>query len=693
MYITWDKFDVGWYSSIPAQKRKKGNQSTSQKYYYKDIITAFDIETTYIKEIDQSVMYIWQWQFGSETTVIGRSWYDFKKFIKALEEQMLPDERLVVFVHNLSFEFQFISGILEFDPEQVFAIEHRKVLKATYDKKIEFRCSYLQTNMSLRAFCEKMGVKNYKLKMDYKKRRYWYTDLTPKEMAYCLNDVRGLVEALEKEMKRDGDNLYTIPLTSTGYARRDAKKAMRSVSRTYIQKQVPDWEVYELLKDAFRGGNTHASRFYSGLTVKDVKSVDISSSYPDCICNEKYPVSKFFIIDDPSKEKLEELIFTKHRAVLCRCALRNVELKDDLYPVPYLAVSKCKGILNGVYDNGRIISADVIGLTTFNDVDYRILKEQYKFDIIPLTIAHARYGKLPDKYVKTVISYYQNKTDLKDKPGDDEHTAEFYALLYNKYKALLNALYGLMAQDPVKLDVKYVDMKELFEDATKDKTMEEILELKKEKLIENNKKAYLLYQWGCWVCSWGRYHLEAGIRACGNGFIYCDTDSCKYVGDVDWEIYNKERRKISEKNKSFGVDPQGVKHYMGIYESEGKLTAFKTMGAKKYAYIKKEKNKKTGEIEDKLHITIAGVNKRIGAVELLRAGGLDAMKEGFVFKYAGGLEARYNDHPDIGEWINEDGVPIQITRNVSLVDNTKTLGLTAEYRELLYNIRKMRIDL
>ena len=74
-------------------------------------------------------------------------------------------------------------------------------------------------------------------------------------------------------------------------------------------------------------------------------------------------------------------------------------------------------------------------------------------------------------------------------------------------------------------------------------------------------------------------------------------------------------------------------------------------------------------------------------------GALKEMKEGFVFKYAGGLEARYNDHPDIGEWTNEDGVPIQITRNVSLVDNTKTLGLTAEYRDLLYNIRKMRIDL
>lgn len=684
MYITWDKFDVGWYSLIPAQKRKKGNQSTSQKYYYKDIITAFDIETTYIKEIDQSVMYIWQWQFGSDVTVIGRTWWQFKKFIRALKEQMDKTEKLVVYVHNLSFEFQFLSGILEFDPENVFAVDHRKVLKATYDDFLEFRCSYLQTNMSLRSFCEKMGVKNYKLKMNYKKRRYWYTELDQKEMAYCLNDVRGLVEAIQKELDRDGDNLYTIPLTSTGYARRDAKKAMRRVSKTFIQKQVPTFELYQMLREAFRGGNTHASRYYSTLTVKDVHSVDISSSYPDCICNERYPVSKFFFIEDPTKEKLEELIYKKHRAVLIRCALQNVTLKDEMYPVPYLAVSKCKGILNGVYDNGRIISAEVIGQTTFTDIDYQILKEQYDFDIIPITIAHARYGKLPQAYIDTVIEYYQNKTDLKNKPTDEEHTAEFYELLYNKYKNLLNSLYGLMAQDPVKIDIKYVDEDELFiEDP--EAIPEKILE-------DNNKKAFLLYQWGVWVCCWGRRHLENGIRMAGDGFIYCDTDSVKYVGDVDWTKYNADRMKLSEKNKTFATDPEGNKHYMGLFEDETKdnlIKEFKTMGAKKYAYIQYDKKKK----KDILHITIAGVNKRIGAIELQRAGGLSAMKEGMVFKYAGGLEARYNDHPDIDEWINEDGVPIKISRNVSLVENTKTLGLTAEYRELLYNIKKLRISI
>ena len=687
MWITPDKFDVGWYANLPAQKRRKGNQSTSQKYYYKDIITAFDIETTYIKEIDQSVMYIWQWQFGEEITVVGRTWYEFKRFIKALKEQMEPEERLVVYVHNLSFEFQFLSGILEFLPDDVFAVDNRKVLRAIYDGYLEFRCSYLQTNLSLRAFCEKMGVRSYKLKMNYKKRRYWYTELSQKEMAYCLNDVRGLREAIQKEMDRDGDNLYTIPLTSTGYARRDAKKAMKKVSRAYIQNQVPSYELYRMLREAFRGGNTHASRYYSNQLVIEMESGDISSDYPGQICNKPFPVSKFVKLKgEVTQERVEELIYKKGKAVLIRCTLFNVSLKDDLIPVPYLAISKCKHIVDGVYDNGRIISAKLVVWTTFTDLDYRILKEQYNFDLIPIDCYYARYGKLPPSYIKTVTEYYQNKTDLKNKPGDDEHDEDFYELLYNKFKNLLNSLYGLMAQDPVKITVKYMDEKELFE-FDPDADPEEILK-------ENNKKAFLLYQWGVWVCAWGRFQLEGLIKEVGyTNFVYCDTDSVKYVGCIDWTEFNKEAQKLSEENKTFATDPEGNRHYMGLVEKDAHYKYFKTMGAKKYAYVCEEVNKKTGKIEDKLHITIAGVNKKIGAIELQRAGGISAFKEGFVFKYAGGIEARYSDHPDIGEWINEDGVPIQITRNVSLVDNTKTLGLTAEYKQLLSTVDRSKINL
>ena len=680
MTITYEQFDYEWFKSIALQKRKRGNQSSSQKYYYVDIITAFDIETTYIKEIDNSVMYIWQWQFGDKCTVIGRTWYELRLFLAELKE-ILQDNKLVIFVHNLSFEFQYLSGVFDFAPDDVFCMDSRKVLKATLNNSFEFRCSYLQTNMSLRSFCEKMGVHSYKLKMNYKKRRYWYTELSPKELAYCINDVRGLVEAIKIEMERDGDNLYTIPLTSTGYARRDAKAAMRKVSKSFIKNQLPSFEIYKLCREAFRGGNTHASRFYAGLILKDLNSADISSSYPNEIVNSLFPVSKFTILKSCDKKKLEDLIFKKGKAVLLRVALTNVRLKNDLIPVPYIPTSKCLGIYHGTFDNGRVLSAEVIAQFTMTDIDYRIIKDQYDFDMDIITVATARYGKLPQPLRDCVLEYYQQKTDLKDKPTDQDHTAEFYKLLYNKMKNLLNAQYGMMAQDPVKVTTEYrSDLEDLYKDKD-DISPEELLE-------DHNKRAFLAYQWGCWVTARAREHLQKGIDLCGINFVYCDTDSCKYIGDtVDWEILNKEVRKKAEVNKTYAVDPNGVKHYMGLFEIEDHIQEFKTMGAKKYAYR---------DDKGKLHITIAGVNKRIGAIELERAGGLKAMQEGFKFIYAGGLEARYSDHPDqdgITEFITEDNVPIRITRNVSLVDNTKTLGLTGEYRDLLTISHKMLVDL
>lgn len=676
-YITQDQFSSLSFRDIPLQMRKRGNQSTSQKYFYKDVVAAFDIETTYIEEIDNSVMYIWQMQIGKDQTIIGRTWYEFRRLIEKIKDALNDGERLVVYVHNLSFEFEFLSGIFDFSKDDVFAVDHRKVLKALLDDKIEFRCSYLQTNMSLRAFCEKMGVKSFKLKMNYKKRRYWYTELSDKEIAYCINDVRGLVEAIYKEMDRDDDNLYTIPLTSTGYARRDAKRAMRSVSHNFIQNLVPDYNIYLLCREAFRGGNTHASRYYSGKILGAGESEDISSSYPTEIFTGDFPISRFQIRKNATLEDVEELIYKRGKACLIRCSFRNLKLKDDLVPVPYLPVSKCQGIIGGVYDNGRIMAADYIDRHTMTDIDYKIMKSQYEFEISITTLASARYGKLPKPLRDNVLKYYQNKTTLKNKPTDDEHTAEFYKLLYDKDKALLNAQYGMMAQDPVKISVEYYNSRdELFRD---DPLADP------EALLEKyNKRAFLVYQWGCWVTARAREKLQRGIDLCGINFVYCDTDSCKYIGSVDWTPLNKELLKVAEKAGAYAIDAKGKKHYMGVYEYDGAFTEFKTMGAKKYAYR---------DLEGKLHITIAGVNKHIGAIELERAGGLKAMKDGYKFIYAGGLEARYSDFPDVHEFITEDDIPIQITRNVSLVNNTKTLGTTAEYKELLETYKSYSIDL
>ena len=76
-----------------------------------------------------------------------------------------------------------------------------------------------------------------------------------------------------------------------------------------------DKETFLMCLAAFRGGNTHASRFYSNLILDDLNSADISSSYPNEIVNSLFPVSKFTILKSCTEAKLNDLVYKKKKAV------------------------------------------------------------------------------------------------------------------------------------------------------------------------------------------------------------------------------------------------------------------------------------------------------------------------------------------------------------------------------------------
>lgn len=663
-----DSFPYAWWYLLPYQKRARGNPRTRSGVKYKDCITAFDIETTRIRECEQSVMYIWQWCFADRCTVVGRTWEELEIFIDRLSEKMADDQKICAFVHNLSYEFAWLRGVHFFQPADVFAIKARKILKCVWDH-VEFRCSYLHSNMSLGEYLYKMGSEHQKMELDYDRDRWPWTELTPEELEYCVNDVVGLVEALTIEMTADGDNLYTFPLTSTGYVRRDAKRAMRNVAKSWITDQLPDLETYHMLREAFRGGNCHANRYFAEQIVHNAHSADRSSSYPDVLCNCKFPVSAFFPYEDCDLEDIMKLIVTRRRAVLARVAMSNVYLRNPEWGCPYLSRDKCRNIIGGDFDNGRILRADYLE-TTITDVDLQIIVEEYAAaDMIFYDVRHARYGPLPRPFLDEIIEYYHRKTALKNVAGEEKY--------YTKAKNKLNSLYGLCAQNPIKRSLIYTQEGVINEDGIldyypEDDTPEEDL------LEESNRKAFVCYQWGCWVTAWARLRLEEGIRlahAPGAEFLYCDTDSVKYLGTINWEPYNAQRIADSMKSGAWADDPAGERHYMGVYEQEHDMSEFSTMGAKKYVY----RDAKTG----KLVCTIAGVGKTAGAKELEAAGGIAAFKDGFTFHEAGGLEALYNDKPEIDRWEVEPGRYVGIISNVVLRESTYTLGLTAEYLRLL----------
>ena len=135
--------------------------------------------------------------------------------------------------------------------------------------------------------------------------------------------------------------------------------------------------------------------------------------------------------------------------------------------------------------------------------------------------------------------------------------------------------------------------------------------------------------------AYARLKLQEGIDALPKeSLVYVDTDSLKFIGDYGYRVEELNKRYLDE---SLGAtDIKGKVHYIGIYECETDkpLKYFKTLGAKKYAYV---------DADDELHITVSGVMKKEGAKEL---GDIHNFKEGFIFRDSGGQSALYNDNPE-----------------------------------------------
>lgn len=639
------------------------------KQMYANGILAFDIETTRLTD-DNAIMYIWQcglYVDGEYFITYGRTWEEWTQLQDAINKH-LGTVKIVCMVHNLSYEFQFLAGL--YDIQDVFCLQARKILTASCGC-IEYRCSYIWTNKSLDMFLRDMEVAHTKKSgadYDYNKKRYPWTDMTADEIEYCQNDVIGLLEATVKKLDKDHDTVYTMPRTSTGYVRRDTRKALSNVAIGYLK---PTVEVYEKLRLAFRGGNTHANRLYVGKILKNVQSCDRSSSYPDVMLNQKYPMTAFKKVPDGMASIKRAM--RAGLAILCTMAISDAELRNDKWGAPYIPVSKCTYLENAVEDNGRVLRADAIVIEV-TDVDIDIILDEYTGGIDFYDIYTAEKDYLPKEYRELVRKYYTAKTKLKGVEGEEYE--------YVKSKNLLNSLYGMCATDPGKDEVIF--------DAGEYQQIET-------DVAKNIKKSLLPYQWGVWVTAYARKELEEMIKIAGDKFVYADTDSCKYIADesIDFSAYNERCTSASIESGAFADDPKGKRHYMGVAEYEGEYFHFLTWGAKKYA---------SEDENGKVDITIAGVRKRSarnakgeivemgGGDELEASGGLTAFKPGYIFRKSGGLESLYNDDTDYCTTI--DGHDLHVTRNVCLRPSTYTVSIGEKYHSILdeVNSRLITID-
>lgn len=670
-------------------------------------IYTFDIETTsylildgkvynnldYLRfnqeEKDNSIkcscMYIWM--FGiNDTVYYGRTWNEFKDFIKLLDKNV--SELKYIYVHNLSFEFQFLKSNFHF--KEVTARKSRKVMSATMrDYNIQFRCSYMLSNCAL-AYVPKvfnLSVEKKVGDLDYNKLRHSKTLLTDKEMGYCEYDCLVLYEYIKKEREEYND-IKHIPLTSTGKVRRELKEL---VQKDYRYKRLmykainTDPHIYNMLLDAFFGGYTHASYIWADTILKNVNSYDETSAYPYCLVCFKFPSTEF---RKSTIKRVEDM--SRKCAYLLRVKFKNIKCK---YYNNFISMSKCKNIVKGKYDNGRVIEAEELEIT-LTDVDFRFILDTYTCEYEILESYWSIYNYLPKQFINFVLDKYVAKTKYKGVEGMEVE--------YSKEKNKFNALYGMSVTNMIKDNVIYKDeLEEWFEEEL---TNEEIVD----KLESEKKKSFLSFATGVWVTAWARDNLLRRVIELDEYVCYCDTDSCKLVEGYDEEVFNKYNKSVEDKIKFVSSvldipvdrfapsDKYGVAHMLGVFEKEIEkyqkysYNEFITQGAKKYAYKSDDLDKKTNEIKENIHITVAGVPK--GGAKALKS--LDDFRDDFLFTYEDAKKhlLAYNDfqEPVIMKDYLGNELYIDDKSGVCVLPNTYTLSKAQDYATLINDASSSR---
>lgn len=668
---------------------------SNKKIEYYDIPVSFDIEVSSFYDGENKVGIMYIWQLGIYGYVLfGRTWQEFEWAIEQMESilETSVDKRVMIYVHNLSYEFQFIRN--RFEWEKVFALEERKPIQALTITGIEFRCSYKLSGYGLDKLPNQLvKYKNTKKtgQLDYNKVRHSWTPLSDEELEYCMYDVVVVNSYIQELIEKEG-NITNIPLTKTGFVRRYCRhacyydKGSRYSTkyhkyRDFISALTLTPEVYELCKKAFAGGFTHANAFYQGETIENVSSFDFTSSYPYVMLSEKFPM------EQPVRRKIETMKDIKYYTERF-CCLFELELYD-VEPIVsfenYISESKCWEVKGAITNNGRIAYAEHLKIC-ITEQDYFIITACYKWREMHIgRFLTFRREYLPADFVKSILHLYKQKTTLKGVEGKEAE--------YLRSKEDINSCFGMCVTDICRADIDY----SLIGWA---KTVPDV----EEAIAKSNKSKnrFLYYPWGVWVTAYARRNLWLGIMEFKNDYIYSDTDSIKAINaEKHMAFINSYNKQVVQKlQKAANVNGfdisetcpltiQGKPKQLGVWDYEGKYSRFKTLGAKRYMV----------EEDGKINITVAGVNKRAAVPYLVDTYG-DRIFEAFNTELyipkgkAGKNMLTYIDDERKGYVTDYLGnsAPYDELSCIHMEAADYSFSISAEYAQFLLGIKEEVID-
>lgn len=591
------------------------------------------------------------------------------------------------------------------------------------------------------------GKEMGKLEYDYSVVRLPWSKLTSEDYEYNHRDNMVVIESLKDYIKDNNLTYREIPLTFTGMTKLSrerfikkeyGEKGFRNIINEKYFRREDNYKLYSSLLKSYTGGLTTSNYSVYGKGIKNVISVDIKSSYPHQM-TKQFPVyekdkviemnneesNEFFQKYLKDKEDLANVKSNLIKGYVGDFTFTKLKIKNKKYLLP---VSTCgNGIINKdvIEINGKIKECGELTIT-LNDALFQIIKLCYNFEEV---YCHNIKMTTVSRYLsEQELSFYLYLFNIKENIDKEKEPVK-YALS----KIMINACYGVKVQKPVRDCFTLLDgevTKYDFETvlATLGITQECIYnEIMSENHERKIKKDFDIFSDGCMVTSYARLQLvKFMVTLVDEGFtpIYCDTDSLKFYHETKniyntniHEIINEVNNKIINGNKNhyafvtfknkYDISDESFERIcrLGIWEIEneiddkGKIIPYEifiTLGAKKYAYIEKDKK---GNLS--VHTTIAGCNKKNLPIAIENYAKnenislVEALEECFMcgIKYDFSITQKYESvrekrSIELMNTFTYEGKPINSYGGIVLRPTEYTLNISKNDDEVLDNVER-----
>ena len=431
---------------------------------FSNIIYGLDIETTTIELNDKNGSFMYSFCVGClnldnafyKNLYLGRTYNDLDNYLFNLNESAVTeDKQYIIYIHNFSYEFSFFSNNSEFfkkyNSNDIKLSLFLKANKPLYVRcgNLEFRCSYLLLDKSIRAIGKDIGLE--KLDFNYTKIRTPLTRLEDKEIEYNYRDVEIMLKGVYRlyNLNEYITNANQIPYTKTGimrfnceqnpqvnvtneytnkYGETKKSKCMRlnkylcGLEKAKTKEQLLFWETL------FQGGLVYSNAKYIGEVLKILASFDFASDYPFQMLTRYFP-SEFEEYKGNNKVMLEKclrnvteknLVYNKPLRTMFNAvvAINNIKAKFEFTPIGTSKIEEIeplRNMLNCKIINGKIHEINTPVKMYVTCIDMITLKLFYDFDLLEVEYLEVakRYRKSNQFKINSILYLAKQKIEFK----------------------------------------------------------------------------------------------------------------------------------------------------------------------------------------------------------------------------------------------------------------------------------------